>query len=60
MKPTNATKDIHRKKALESISEQSSHIENQDATLNEKEQPAKKRMRWAIDCVLLHIKINIL
>ena len=47
------------KKTLESISEQSSHIETQDSTLNEKEEPAKKRLRWVIDCVLLHIKINI-
>ena len=33
------------KKTLESISEQSSHIETQDSTLNEKEEPAKKRLR---------------
>ena len=33
------------KKTLESISEQSSHIETRDSTLNEKEEPAKKRLR---------------
>ena len=33
------------KKTLESISEESSHIETQDSTLNEKEEPAKKRLR---------------
>ena len=33
------------KKTLESISEQSSHIETEDSTLNEKEEPAKKRLK---------------
>ena len=33
------------KKTLECISEQSSHTETQDSTINEKEEPAKKGLR---------------